>query len=104
MALFADGGIVGSKPYAASGAYINRMSNYCADCKYNVKDKLGEAACPFNYLYWDFIMRHETQLAGNPRMALVYKNLNKMPHNQKSEIARQAEYFLSSLDRIGPRP
>jgi len=100
MALFADGGIVGSKPYAASGAYINRMSNYCGSCKYNVRDKRGEAACPFNYLYWDFIMRHAELLSKNPRMALVYKNLNKMPDDQKKEVIEQSKRFLSSLERI----
>lgn len=103
MALFADGGIVGSKPYAASGAYINRMSNYCGSCKYNVKDKRGEAACPFNYLYWDFIMRHVELLSKNPRMALVYKNLNKMSDDQIKEIKEQSERFLSSLERIATK-
>lgn len=99
MALFADGGIVGSKPYAASGAYINRMSNYCGSCKYNVKEKLGEMACPFNYLYWNFLIRHEDHLAKNPRMALIYKNLTKMSENQRAEITQQAERFLSTLIR-----
>ena len=62
MALFADGGVVGSKPYAASGAYVNRMSDYCRSCAYKVKEPTGDAACPFNYLYWDFMARHRDKL------------------------------------------
>ena len=79
MALFADGGVVGSKPYAASGAYINRMSDHCAGCTYKVKEPYGDEACPFNYLYWDFAIRHRDKLGGNPRMGMVYRNLDKMP-------------------------
>ncbi len=70
MALFADGGVFGSKPYAASGAYIDRMSNYCGGCAYDPKLKAGPKACPFNYLYWNFLAENEAKLARNPRMAM----------------------------------
>ena len=77
MATFADGGIVGSKPYAASGAYIDRMSDYCAGCRYSVKQKTGEGACPFNRLYWGFLERNRKTLRDNPRLAMPYRTLDK---------------------------
>jgi len=97
MALFADGGIVGSKPYAASGAYINRMSDHCSGCRYDVKQREGEDACPFNYLYWDFMMRHQDKLGDNPRMGMVYRNLQKMDDGRKSEVRASAAKFLEQL-------
>lgn len=97
MALFADGGIVGTKPYAASGAYINRMSNFCKTCEYNVKDKTGEKACPFNYLYWDFLMRHESKFRQNNRMKMILTHLDRMTGEDKKTIQKQASAFLRSL-------
>ncbi|SIT66001.1 deoxyribodipyrimidine photolyase-related protein [Ectothiorhodosinus mongolicus] len=97
MVLHADGGIMASKPYAASGAYIDRMSDYCRHCRYSPKQKLGDQACPLNYLYWDFIMRHEKRLAGNPRMAMPYRNLKRMDSAQKQAIQDQAAAFLATL-------
>jgi deoxyribodipyrimidine photolyase-related protein len=97
MALFADGGIMASKPYAASGAYIDRMSDYCAGCAYDPAVKLGPGACPFNYLYWDFLMRNEKRLRGNPRMAMPYRTLAKMDDARKQEIAAAARSFLDTL-------
>lgn len=97
MALFADGGIMASKPYAASGAYIDRMSDYCNGCAYDPDVKLGARACPFNYLYWDFLIRNETRLKANPRMAMPYRTLAKMDAGRKTEIAKQARVFLDSL-------
>jgi len=79
MGLFADGGLLASKPYAASGNYINRMSTYCKGCQYNPKQRSGAGACPFNALYWDFLARHGDQLRRNPRMALVMKQLARLP-------------------------
>jgi deoxyribodipyrimidine photolyase-related protein len=97
MALHADGGIVGSKPYAASGAYINRMSDYCTGCRYDPKVKLGPDACPFNYLYWNFLIRNETVLRENPRLRMPYRTIAKMTAERRAEITRQSEKFLSSL-------
>jgi deoxyribodipyrimidine photolyase-related protein len=97
MALFADGGIIASKPYAASGAYIDKMSNYCGECAYDVSEKNGSNACPFNYLYWDFMMRNEGALKGNPRLANPYATLAKLSDERKAAIARDAAAFLESV-------
>ena len=98
MALYADGGVLGSKPYAASGKYIDRMSSYCRDCRYNVGKRTGPDACPFNYLYWDFLMRHEERLAGNPRMAMPYRSLARMPEEERAALRADARRFLDALD------
>ena len=97
MALFADGGIIASKPYASTGAYINRMSNYCGDCHYDVKEKTGEAACPFNYLYWNFLERNQRKLSSNPRLGLAYKNLEKVPKEKLISVKKSAEKFLNKM-------
>ena len=97
MALFADGGIMASKPYASSGAYINRMSNYCKDCHYDVKEKVGKNACPFNYLYWNFLDRNRKKLSSNTRLGLAYRNLNNMPDSQLSLVNESAQNFLSAI-------
>ncbi|CAM8668639.1 Photolyase PhrB-like [Paracoccaceae bacterium] len=102
MVLHADGGRLGSKPYAASGAYINRMSDYCAGCAYDVAEKLGPKACPFNYLYWDFIDRHEARFARNPRMAMPIRTLRAMETNRREAIRADATAFLDSLPSSGP--
>ncbi len=98
MALFADGGVVGSKPYAASGAYIDRMSDYCKKCTYDVKDAVGERACPFNYLYWDFMARHEKRFAGNQRMAMPLRNLAHMDKAKRQAIQVRASEFFTRLE------
>jgi deoxyribodipyrimidine photolyase-related protein len=97
MALHADGGIIGSKPYAASGAYINRMSDYCAGCLYNPSVKLGSKACPFNYLYWNFLITNQAQLKSHPRMAIPYHTLERMTQKQSEEIIRNARDFLAGV-------
>ncbi|WP_333608143.1 cryptochrome/photolyase family protein [Arsukibacterium sp.] len=100
MALFADDGLLASKPYAASGAYINRMSNYCKNCHYNVKETAGAKACPFNALYWDFLARNQQQLSGNARMQLAYKNwYNKTPEQQQA-LRQQAATVLQQLEQL----
>lgn len=97
MALFADGGIMASKPYAASGAYIDRMSDYCGACRYDPAVKSGPGACPFNVLYWDFLIRNEERLAGNPRMAMPYRTLRRFTAERRAEIVRDATAFLDGL-------
>ncbi|MGH1588594.1 cryptochrome/photolyase family protein [Methylobacterium phyllosphaerae] len=101
MVLWADGGVMGSKPYAASGAYIDRMSDYCASCSYDVKVKSGPDACPFNYLYWNFLIQNEERLAGNQRMAMPYRTLRGLGDKRRAEIRRDAAAFLEALD-VGP--
>lgn len=98
MALFADGGVMGSKPYAASGAYINKMSDYCAGCRYDVKQGTGEGACPFNALYWAFIARHETVLAANQRMAMPVRSWGRMDAAKRRAITRSADAFLARME------
>lgn len=99
MILFADGGLLGSKPYAAGGNYINKMSNYCHNCAYRVSEKNGSRACPFNYLYWDFLVRHRAKLAENPRLAMVYRTLAKMGDARIKAIRGDARRFLGALDK-----
>ncbi len=98
MALHADGGIVGSKPYASSGAYINRMSDYCKTCFYDVRDATGERACPFNFLYWDFMARHEQRFAGNNRMQIPIANWQRMAEERRVAIREKAASFLAAMD------
>ena len=97
MALWADGGLLGSKPYAASGAYIDRMSDYCRGCAYDVRRKSGPTACPFNYLYWNFLIAHEDRLRENPRLAMPYRTLATMAPARRDEIVADATRFLDSL-------
>ncbi len=97
MSQFADGGILGSKPYAASGAYINRMSDHCEGCVYDVKTKFGEGACPFNSLYWDFLMRNADTLKANPRMRQIYANWGRMSEDKQQAYLSSAANFLDSL-------
>ena len=97
MVLFADGGYLASKPYAAGGAYINRMSNYCRDCHYKVSLKNGAAACPFNYLYWDFLIRNRVKLQDNARLGMMYRSLDRMDEIKIAAIRDDAGQFLASL-------
>jgi deoxyribodipyrimidine photolyase-related protein len=97
MSQFGDGGMLASKPYASSGAYINRMSDYCSSCRFDVKQRTGPDACPFNALYWDFIARNEPKLRGNPRMAMPYKNWERMNDQDKSALRASAKQFLERL-------
>jgi deoxyribodipyrimidine photolyase-related protein len=98
MSQFADDGMLASKPYAASGAYINRMSDYCDACRFNVRQRIGDDACPFNALYWDFIARNDRKLRANPRMAMPYKNWDRMSEADQIALRAQAKQFLERLD------
>lgn len=97
MILFADGGYLASKPYASGGAYINKMSNYCNSCHYKIKEKTGEQACPFNYLYWNFLDKHRDKLSKNQRLAVVYNTLNKMDPEKLYTIRANAKSFINSV-------
>ena len=97
MAVFADGGKMASKPYAASGAYIDRMSDFCSGCAYDVKQKSGPKACPFNSLYWAFLIRNQNRLSGNPRLAMPYRTLGGWSEERRLAVAAEAEAFLDGL-------
>ena len=98
MILFADGGLLASKPYAASGSYINKMSNYCKGCHYKVKEKNGPQACPFNYLYWDFLDRNQEKLGKNPRLGMPYRTLSKMTDEKRQAIHSDGQMFFKALE------
>ena len=98
MSQWADGGMVGSKPYAASGAYIDRMSDYCGSCAYRVKDRTGPKACPFNLLYWDFLIRHRARFERNPRMAQMYRTWDRMDPGHRATVLAEAGAFLSRME------
>jgi deoxyribodipyrimidine photolyase-related protein len=100
MALYANGGRFTSKPYVASGAYINRMSNFCKACRYRPDEKTGPNACPVTVLYWSFLDKHETTFALNPRTSLMIKNLAKLAPEVRASIRNQARTLLESLDGI----
>lgn len=97
MILFADGGYLASKPYAAGGTYINKMSNYCKNCTYKVSKKNGDHACPFNYLYWDFLARNREKLATNHRIGMMYKTYDRMSDEKKKAITDDSRRFLKGL-------
>lgn len=97
MALFSDGGCLASKPYAASGAYINKMSDYCKNCHYSVQQKTSAQACPFNYLYWDFLARNRTKLANNHRLAMIYRTYDRLADEKRQAISKDSQRFLQAL-------
>lgn len=102
MGLFADGGRLASKPYAASGHYIQRMSTYCKGCAFDPRQRSGPKACPYNSLYWDFLDRHQGQLQGNPRMALVLKQLEKRSIEERAAIRASAEAHRDHMSSLTP--
>ena len=100
MSQFADGGIVGTKPYVSSANYIDKMGTYCTKCHYNSKEKVGEKACPFNSLYWNFYAKNENLLRSNPRIGMAYVTLDKMQPEAKAALLQQAEKYLSNLNEL----
>ncbi len=100
MALFANGGRFTSKPYVASGAYVKRMSNYCNDCAYKPEVKSGANACPMTTLYWNFLDKHETTFASNPRTSLMVKNLQRMTDAERAAVRADGERLLANLDSL----
>ncbi|MEO1662640.1 MAG: cryptochrome/photolyase family protein [Pseudomonadota bacterium] len=97
MSQFGDGGVLGSKPYAASGNYIHKMSDHCKGCRFDVKQKTGPNACPFNPLYWDFLVRNRDKLAGNPRMAQMYRTWDRMSPEKQTDYLDSAATVLKTL-------
>lgn len=100
MSQFADGGIVGTKPYVSSAAYINKMSHYCTECYYDCKTKTSPKACPFNSLYWDFFHRHHSLLHSNPRLGMMYTIWKKMTSENQKEILQQAKTYLKNINEL----
>ena len=101
MALFADGGLMATKPYAASGSYINKMSDHCKQCSYAVSKKNGPKACPFNYLYWNFLMENRDRIEGNHRLSMIYKTLDRMSDEKRAAVRDDSQRFFK---RIGIEP
>lgn len=99
MSQFADGGLFASKPYVSSGAYINRMSDYCKNCTYQVGTKVGEGACPFNLLYWHFLDRQRHRLGDNPRLGHMYRTWDRMDGDKRERIVAEAEQMLDALSK-----
>lgn len=100
MSQFADGGIVGTKPYVSSATYMHKMSSYCTSCHYDKAKKVGHKACPFNSLYWNFYDRHEAKLAGNPRIGMMYNVWRRMDANDKAELLQQANIYLTNINDL----
>ena len=100
MVMHADGGIMASKPYAASGKYIQRMGDHCQHCPYQVNEVLGDTACPFNALYWDFLSRHRDSLARNPRMGMMMRNLDRMDQDKLAAIQQRAAWLREQVETL----
>jgi deoxyribodipyrimidine photolyase-related protein len=100
MSQYADGGLLGSKPYAGSASYINKMSDYCKGCAYQPKQRHGSGACPFNSLYWHFHHRHAARLQTNPRLGMTYQTWRKMSEIEQAATLNQAEQYLQQIDQL----
>ncbi len=98
MSQFADGGVIASKPYVSSGAYINRMSDHCKSCHYSVSAKTGDTACPFNLLYWHFLDRHRDRFSNNPRMGNMYRTWDRMDADKRKTVLAEGDALLARLD------
>jgi deoxyribodipyrimidine photolyase-related protein len=100
MGQYADGGIMATKPYVSSANYINKMSDHCKSCVYNLKNRIEQDACPFNSLYYDFYLRHEKKLGNNPRIGFAYMQIRKMKDEQKKQIKEKAKKLLNNLEGL----
>jgi deoxyribodipyrimidine photolyase-related protein len=100
MSQFADGGLIASKPYAASGNYVSKMSDYCSHCQYDVKRKTGHDACPMNSLYWRFMIQHRDRLAKNPRIAMLFRGWDKQSDAERKAILDYAEAQLAAIETL----
>ena len=100
MSQFADGGWIATKPYCAGGNYVNKMSDYCRDCHYDVRDKTGERACPLNSLYWDFMHRHRERLEANPRIGVMYRNWDRQDEDVREATLARARQCLDEIEEL----
>jgi deoxyribodipyrimidine photolyase-related protein len=100
MSQYADGGLLATKPYVSSAAYIDRMSDYCKGCHYDKKSRVGDNACPFNSLYWDFFARNVSTLSNNPRIGMVYPQLRKMTPDSAQAFQQQAMFYRNNLETL----
>jgi len=100
MSQFADGGLLATKPYVSGGAYIQRMSDYCARCPYSPKLRTGPRACPYSTLYWDFLDRHRPLLGANPRLAMAYRQWDRMDREAQRALSFSAKTLLSNLEHL----
>ncbi len=100
MVMHADGGLLASKPYAASGKYIDRMGDHCAKCPYQVKEVVGDRACPFNALYWDFLIRHRERFEANPRMTMMYRNVDRLSAERQQAIRERARWLRENIEAV----
>jgi deoxyribodipyrimidine photolyase-related protein len=97
MGLHADGGQTATKPYMASANYINKMGDYCGGCRFNHKQRHGEDACPFNFLYWNFLLQHEDTLRANPRLGPNVLGLRYLDDDERTAVRQQAQNFMDNL-------
>lgn len=100
MSQYADGGLLATKPYVSSGSYINKMSNYCGSCKYNVKTKFEKNSCPFNALYWNFFLNNQDKLSNNPRLGIVKMQLSKMQDAEKKQISLKSKELINDIEKL----
>lgn len=100
MSQYADGGLLATKPYVASANYMHKMGDYCSNCAYRRQDKLGEKACPFNTLYWDFMDRHRGKLENNPRIGMAYRTWDRMDSEKKEAILEKAAWVKEHIEEL----
>jgi deoxyribodipyrimidine photolyase-related protein len=97
MSQFADGGRLASKPYAASAAYLRRMGDFCDGCRYDPGKRTGDTACPFNFLFWDFLARHRERFEDHPRLGVLYRTFDRFAAAERQAIREQARRFRDGL-------